>query len=87
MELNSWLVRLFCYVSWYRWNYSRCFLVFKRKELKYINILFIEIKIILADPPGSSLKNRVKYNVCYTDEEAEGFRVRHPFDTVIEGVG
>lgn len=45
------------------------------------------VKIVLADPPGSSLSNRINYGVLYTHEEAEGHRVRHPFDTVTEGVG
>ena len=40
------------------------------------------IKIILADPPGSGLYNKVKRNVMYTREEAEGKRLKHPFDTI-----
>ena len=46
-----------------------------------------DIKIILSDPPGSSLVSRVNYGVLYTHEEAEGHRERHPFDTIVEGVG
>lgn len=46
-----------------------------------------KVKIILADPPGSSLKNKVKHNVCYSTVEAEGHRLKNPFDTIIEGVG
>lgn len=45
------------------------------------------IKIILADPPGSSLKNRVKHNLCYSGVQAEGHRLKHPFDSIVEGVG
>lgn len=45
------------------------------------------VKIYLADPPGSGLYNRIKKGVMYTKEEAEGKRLRHPFDTVTEGVG
>ena len=43
--------------------------------------------VVLADPPGSSLRNHVMCGLCYTDEEAEGHRKKHPFDTVVEGVG
>lgn len=43
--------------------------------------------VVLADPPGSSLVNQVKYGVCYSSVEAEGYRTKHPFDTVVEGVG
>ncbi|CAD8181555.1 unnamed protein product [Paramecium octaurelia] len=45
------------------------------------------IKVILADPPGSSLKTHVNSGVCYTYQEAEGHRLKNPFDTVIEGCG
>lgn len=46
-----------------------------------------EIKVFLADPPGSGLYNRVTRGVMYTSEEAEGKRLKHPFDTITEGVG
>ena len=45
------------------------------------------VKIFLADPKGSSLLNRVRYGVLYASEEAETYRVKHPYDTIIEGVG
>lgn len=45
------------------------------------------VKMILADPQGSSLRNKVNFGVCYTGEEAEGHRLKHPFDTVTEGIG
>ena len=46
-----------------------------------------EIQVFLADPPGSGLYNRVTRGVMYTSEEAEGKRLKHPFDTITEGVG
>lgn len=46
-----------------------------------------KIKVVLADPPGSSLKNHVNHRVCYTSEESEGTRLKHPSDTIVEGVG
>ncbi|KAJ8429464.1 hypothetical protein Cgig2_015316 [Carnegiea gigantea] len=45
------------------------------------------IKCFLIDPPGSGLFNRVTRGVMYTKEEAEGKRLRNPFDTITEGIG
>eukprot|EP00879_Flechtneria_rotunda_P017852 GHRR01018712.1.p1 GENE.GHRR01018712.1~~GHRR01018712.1.p1 ORF type:complete len:288 (+),score=90.52 GHRR01018712.1:262-1125(+) len=45
------------------------------------------IQIVLADPQGSSLFNKVKRGVLYTWHEAEGKRLCNPFDTITEGVG
>lgn len=46
-----------------------------------------EVRAFLVDPQGSSLYLKVKRGVLYTQHEAEGRRLRHPFDTVTEGVG
>ncbi|KAF1836696.1 PALP-domain-containing protein [Decorospora gaudefroyi] len=46
-----------------------------------------EIKVVLADPPGSGLFNRVKYGVMFDPKEREGTRRRHQVDTIIEGIG
>lgn len=46
-----------------------------------------DIRCYLVDPPGSSLYNKVTRGVMYTREEAEGKRLRNPFDTITEGVG
>ncbi|GAV68804.1 PALP domain-containing protein [Cephalotus follicularis] len=45
------------------------------------------IKCFLIDPPGSSLFNKVTRGVMYTKEEAEGRRLKNPFDTITEGIG
>ncbi|KAF1932373.1 uncharacterized protein M421DRAFT_55202 [Didymella exigua CBS 183.55] len=45
------------------------------------------VKIILADPPGSGLFNRVKYGVMFDPKEKEGTRRRHQVDTIVEGIG
>ncbi|GMH38208.1 hypothetical protein BSKO_06092 [Bryopsis sp. KO-2023] len=45
------------------------------------------VKIFLSDPPGSSLYNKVTRGVMYDSVEAEGKRLRNPFDTITEGVG
>jgi hypothetical protein len=44
-------------------------------------------QVFLVDPPGSSLFNRVKRGVLYAREEAEGTRLKNPFDTMTEGLG
>ncbi|OVA02181.1 Tryptophan synthase beta subunit-like PLP-dependent enzymes superfamily [Macleaya cordata] len=46
-----------------------------------------KIKCFLVDPPGSGLFNKVTRGVMYTHEEAEGRRLKNPFDTITEGVG
>ncbi len=45
------------------------------------------VQVMLVDPPGSSLFNKVKRGVLYAREEAEGKRLRNPFDTITEGIG
>lgn len=45
------------------------------------------IKCYLIDPPGSGLFNKVMRGVMYTKEEAEGRRLKNPFDTITEGIG
>ncbi|XP_020687612.1 cysteine synthase 2 isoform X3 [Dendrobium catenatum] len=45
------------------------------------------VKCFLIDPPGSGLFNRVTRGVLYTKEEAEGRRLKNPFDTITEGIG
>ncbi|KAF9610886.1 hypothetical protein IFM89_025420 [Coptis chinensis] len=46
-----------------------------------------DTKCFLIDPPGSGLFNKVTRGVMYTREEAEGRRLKNPFDTITEGVG
>jgi cysteine synthase A len=46
-----------------------------------------EIKLVLSDPEGSGLFNKVKYNVMYDPKESEGKKRRHQVDTVVEGIG
>lgn len=46
-----------------------------------------DIKCFLVDPPGSGLFNKVTRGVMYTKEEAEGKRLKNPFDTITEGIG
>ena len=44
-------------------------------------------KIILIDPPGSALYNKIKYNIAYTSEQRERGLLRHRYDTIAEGIG
>ncbi|KAF2875031.1 tryptophan synthase beta subunit-like PLP-dependent enzyme [Massariosphaeria phaeospora] len=53
----------------------------------YLKPKLPDIKIVLADPPGSGLFNRVKYGVMFDPKEREGTRRRHQVDTIIEGIG
>jgi cysteine synthase len=45
------------------------------------------IRLFLADPPGSSLYNRVVHGVAFAPQQAERSLRRHRYDTIIEGVG
>lgn len=49
--------------------------------------LLPKLKIVLADPQGSGLYNKVRYGVLYSSTEAEGTRRRHQVDSVVEGIG
>mmetsp|Transcript_30139 Transcript_30139/g.57662 ORF Transcript_30139/g.57662 Transcript_30139/m.57662 type:complete len:592 (-) Transcript_30139:172-1947(-) len=44
-------------------------------------------KIVLVDPPGSSLFNKVKYGVAYAPQQSERSLRRHRYDTLAEGIG
>jgi len=46
-----------------------------------------DIKLVLSDPEGSGLFNKVKYNVMFDPKESEGKKRRHQVDTVVEGIG
>ncbi|KAI9223971.1 tryptophan synthase beta subunit-like PLP-dependent enzyme [Blastocladiella britannica] len=48
---------------------------------------FPDISMVLADPQGSGLFNKVVHGVLYAPTDAEGTRRRHQVDTVVEGVG
>jgi cysteine synthase A len=45
------------------------------------------IKCFLADPQGSALGTRINHGTLFNVKDKEGYRVRHPFDTVTEGIG
>ncbi|KAK5172145.1 Cysteine synthase 2 [Saxophila tyrrhenica] len=45
------------------------------------------LKVVLADPQGSGLYNKVKFGVMFSPTEAEGTRRRHQVDSIVEGIG
>ncbi|SMR54863.1 unnamed protein product [Zymoseptoria tritici ST99CH_3D1] len=49
--------------------------------------LLPDMKVVLADPQGSGLFNKIKYGVMFSSTEAEGTRRRHQVDSIVEGVG
>jgi cysteine synthase A len=46
-----------------------------------------DCRIVLADPQGSGLYNKIKYGVMYASTEREGTRRRTQVDTMVEGIG
>ena len=53
----------------------------------YLKPRIPNIKIILADPQGSGLYNKVQFHTLYSINDAEGTRKRHQVDTMVEGIG
>lgn len=45
------------------------------------------VRIVLADPVGSSLFHKVMHGVCYTAQQAEKTIKKHRYDSIVEGVG
>ncbi|EME44165.1 hypothetical protein DOTSEDRAFT_172236 [Dothistroma septosporum NZE10] len=45
------------------------------------------MQVVLADPQGSGLYNKIKYGVMFSSTEAEGTRRRHQVDSIVEGIG
>jgi len=54
---------------------------------RYLKPRLPHIKIVLSDPQGSGLYNRVKYGVMFDTKEREGTRRRSQVDTIVEGIG
>ncbi|KAH9839105.1 PALP-domain-containing protein [Rhodofomes roseus] len=46
-----------------------------------------DVLVVLADPEGSGLYNKIKHGVMFDRREAEGTKRRHQVDTVVEGIG
>lgn len=54
---------------------------------KFLKSMLPDVKIVLADPQGSGLYNRVKFGVMFDSREKEGSRRRHQVDSIVEGIG
>lgn len=54
---------------------------------RYLKSRLPEVNIVLADPQGSGLYNRIKYGVLFDTKEREGTRRRSQVDTIVEGIG
>lgn len=46
-----------------------------------------DVQIVVADPPGSGIYNKIKFGVMFDKVEREGKRRRHQVDTLVEGIG
>lgn len=46
-----------------------------------------DVSIVLADPQGSGLYNRIRYGVMFDNKEREGTRRRKQVDSIVEGIG
>ena len=54
---------------------------------RFLKLKIPNIKIVLADPQGSGLFNKIKYGVMFDSKEREGTRRRQQVDTIVEGIG
>ncbi|KAJ8514188.1 hypothetical protein ONZ45_g8246 [Pleurotus djamor] len=54
---------------------------------RYLKSMDEDLMVVLSDPEGSGLYNKVKHGVMYDRREAEGTKRRHQVDTVVEGIG
>lgn len=54
---------------------------------RYLKERLEGVKVVLADPQGSGLFNRVKFGVMFDPKEREGTRRRPQVDTIVEGIG
>ncbi|KAG1751268.1 tryptophan synthase beta subunit-like PLP-dependent enzyme [Suillus paluster] len=54
---------------------------------RFLKSMDDKVQVVLADPEGSGLYNKVKHGVMYDRREAEGTKRRHQVDTVVEGIG
>ena len=54
---------------------------------RYLKPRLPAMKIVLADPQGSGLYNKIKSGVMFDVKEKEGTRRRQQVDTIVEGIG
>ncbi|CAE6467910.1 unnamed protein product [Rhizoctonia solani] len=54
---------------------------------RYLKSQDKDVRVVLSDPEGSGLYNKIKNGVMFDVKEAEGTKRRHQVDTVVEGIG
>jgi cysteine synthase A len=54
---------------------------------KYLKPRIPGMIVVLADPQGSGLYNRIRYGVMFDVKEREGTRRRRQVDSIVEGIG
>ncbi|CAE6483988.1 unnamed protein product, partial [Rhizoctonia solani] len=54
---------------------------------RYLKAQDKDIRVVLSDPEGSGLYNKIKHGVMFDVKEAEGTKRRHQVDTIVEGIG
>ncbi|CAE6439191.1 unnamed protein product [Rhizoctonia solani] len=54
---------------------------------RYLKSQDSDIRVVLSDPEGSGLYNKIKHGVMFDAKEAEGTKRRHQVDTIVEGIG
>lgn len=54
---------------------------------RYLKPRVSNMTVVLADPQGSGLYNRVRYGVMFDTKEREGTRRRQQVDSIVEGIG
>jgi cysteine synthase len=54
---------------------------------QYLKQKSSSIEIVLSDPQGSSLFNKVAHGVCYAKQQSERTIKKHRYDSIVEGVG
>lgn len=55
--------------------------------VRYLKPRVPGMTVVLADPQGSGLYNRVRYGVMFDVKEREGTRRRRQVDSIVEGIG
>lgn len=55
--------------------------------VRYLKPRIPNMTVVLADPQGSGLYNRVRYGVMFDVKEREGTRRRRQVDSIVEGIG
>lgn len=58
-----------------------------RHSCRFLKSKKPSVRVVLADPVGSSLFHRVMHGVCYTAQQAEKTIKKHRYDSIVEGVG